>query len=151
MDNQQLSLSEFDLGWMIGIIDGEGCIGLWSRGGERKHTFKPGLRMSNTSKVLIDKFTGMLDIIECPYHIIYYKPRNERSKEYWTVSIEGFKRLTKILPLIKDRLVEKNQQANLVWEWVQSRSSKWHHSELSYRELEIPKIVSAMNHRGFRN
>ena len=151
MDNQQLSLSDFDLGWMVGIIDGEGCIGLWSRGGERKHTFKPGLRMANTSKAIIDKFTGMLDTLGCPYHTVYYKPRNERSKEYWTVSIEGFKRLPKILPLIKDLLVEKHQQASLVLEWVESRSSKWHHAEFSPRELEIPRLVSELNHRGSRN
>ena len=53
MDNQQPSISDFDLGWFCGVIDGEGCIGLWSRGGKRSSEYKPGLRLTNTSKPLV--------------------------------------------------------------------------------------------------
>lgn len=147
MDNQQPSISAFELGWFCGIIDGEGCIGLWSRGGERTD-FKPGVRMANTSKDIIDAYCAVLDSLGVGHHVTYYKPRSESTKEHWAVTIEGFKRLTKLLPVIKDLLVCKRQQALLVWEWVDSRSNKWHRSAYSERELEIPKLLSSLNYRG---
>lgn len=150
MDNQQPSISSFEYGWMCGIIDGEGCIGLWSRGGERHKEFKPGFKMSNTSRPVIDAFCSILDRMKVPYHIVHYNPRNDNTKEYWTVSIEGFKRLKGFLPVIKDALVEKKPQAELVWEWIQSRDSKWHVLSYNERELEIPKQVAELNHRGLR-
>ena len=150
MDNQQQSISAFELGWFIGIIDGEGCIGLWSRGGARKNEYKPGLRLSNTSKKIIDSFCSVCDRLEVSYHITHYKPRSNRHKQHWTVSIEGFKRLNKLLPVIKDILVEKKEQAILLWEWVESRDAKWHRSEYSQRELEIPKLIASLNHRGLQ-
>jgi hypothetical protein len=150
MDNQQPSISAFEFGWFCGIIDGEGCIGLWSRGGSRKDDFKPGLRVANTSKQIIQSFCNILDRLDVGYHITHYKPRKETHKEYWNISIEGFKRLHKLLPVIKDCLVEKKDQATLVLEWIESRNSKWHRSQYSARELEIPKLVSALNHRGLQ-
>lgn len=150
MDNQQPSISSFEFGWFCGIIDGEGCIGLWSRGGSRKDEYKPGIRMTNTDKNIIDAFCSVLDRLNVSYHITTYKPRSETTKGYWTVTIEGFKRLKNILPIIKDALICKRSQANLVWEWVQSRDAKWHRSAYSSRELEIPKLLAELNHRGVR-
>ena len=147
MDNQQPSITAFEFGWFCGIIDGEGCIGLWSRGGARKDDIKPGVRMANTSKDIISAFCSVLDRLDVGYHVTHYN-RGGNTKEYWNVTIEGFKRLTKLLPVIKDSLVAKKSQANLVWEWVESRSSKWHRAPYSERELELPKLVASLNHRG---
>ena len=121
MDNQQPSISAFEFGWLCGIIDGEGCIGLWSRGGSREHEYRPGLRIANTSREIIDALCSILDRLNVSYHITHYKPRKETQKEYWNITVEGFKRLKNLLPVIKDALVSKKQQADLVWEWVQSR------------------------------
>jgi len=150
MDNQQPTISAFELGWFCGIIDGEGCIGLWSRGGDRKAEYKPGLRVANTDKELLDAFCFVLDRLEAGYHITHYKPRSETTREYWTVTIEGFKRLNKLLPVIKDILVAKKKQALLVNEWVESRSSKWHRAPYTERELMLPSLVSSLNHRGLQ-
>lgn len=150
MDNQQPSISEFELGWLCGVIDGEGCIGLWSRGGSRSHEYKPGMRIANTSKPLVDKVCALLKSIDVGCHVTYYKPRNERSKEYWAITVEGFKRLNKLLPVIKDILVEKKAQAALLWAWCESRQSKWKSLEYSEFELDIPKQLSALNYRGLR-
>jgi hypothetical protein len=150
MDNQQPSISGFEFGWFCGIIDGEGCIGLWSRGRKDGPDYRPGLRMTNTSKDIIDAFTSVLDRLEVGYHLTYCKPRKETQKEHWTVVIEGFKRLSKLLPIIKNSLVCKNKQAQLVAEWVDSRSQKWHRAAYDERELEIPKLVSALNFRGLQ-
>lgn len=150
MDNQQPSISAFEFGWFCGIIDGEGCLGIWSRGGARKNEHKPGLRMANTSKPIVDAFCSVLDRLGVGYHITHYKPRKETQKQYWTVTVEGFKRLNKLLPVIKDCLVEKKQQALLINEWVSSRAAKWHRAPYSEREQEIPLLVSQLNHRGLQ-
>jgi hypothetical protein len=150
MDNQQPSITAFELGWFCGIVDGEGCFGIWSRGGERKD-WKPGFKMANTSKELVDAFCSVLDRLDCPYHVTYYKPRSATTKEYWSVSVEGFKRLQKLLPVIKNLLVEKRSQACLIHEWIESREPKWHRAPYSERELEIVGLVSKKNHRGVRN
>ena len=150
MDNQQPSITAFEFGWFCGIIDGEGCVGLWSRGRKDGPDYRPGLRMANTSRPIIDAFTSVLDRLGVGYHITHYNPRKETQKEYWTIVIEGFKRLEKLLPVIKDVLVEKKPQVTLVHEWVESRKAKWHRAPYSERELEIPKLVSALNHRGLQ-
>ena len=150
MDNQQPSISAFEFGWFCGIIDGEGCIGLWSRGGSRKFEYKPGLRLANTDDAIIESFCSVLDRLNVGYHITQYKPRSSTTKGYKTVSVEGFKRLKNLLPVIKDALVSKRQQANLVWEWVESRDKKWHRSAYSKEELQIPKKVAELNHRGLQ-
>jgi hypothetical protein len=149
MDNQQPSITQFELGWFCGIIDGEGCIGIWKRGGAR-NDFKPGFRLANTSRPLIDAFCSVLDRLECPYHIVHYEPRTSTRKQHWTISVEGFKRLQKLLPVVKDLLVEKREQATLVNEWIEARSSKWHRSDYSARELEIVDLVAGLNYRGER-
>ena len=147
MDNQQPSISAFELGWFCGIIDGEGCIGLWSRGGKRSSEYKPGVRMSNTSKDIIDAYCSVLDRLGVGYHVTYYD-RGGNRKEYWNVSVEGFKRLSKLLPYIKDALVCKRKQATLVWEWCESRTSKQFKMSYTERELAIPTLVAALNFRG---
>jgi hypothetical protein len=149
MDNQQPSITQFKMGWFCGIIDGEGCLGIWKRGGERLD-FKPGFKLANTSRPIIDAFCSVLDRLECPYHVTHYPPRSKTTKEYWAVSIEGFKRLEKVLPVIKDLLVEKRAQAQLIYEWLESRKPKWHRAEYSERELEIVQLLKALNHRGLR-
>jgi hypothetical protein len=145
MDNQQPSISGFEFGWFCGIIDGEGCLGLWHKG---RRDYTVGLRMTNTSKDIIDAFTNVLDRLNIPYYVGHSKPRKETQKEYWTVVVEGFKRLGKLLPIIKDSLVCKKKQANLLAEWIDSRSAKWHRAEYSARELQIKESVSALNYRG---
>ena len=150
MDNQQPSISEFELGWLCGVIDGEGCIGLWSRGGKRSSEYKPGLRLANTSKPLVDKFCLLLSALNVGHHVTHYGPRNERSKEYWAVTVEGFKRLSNLLPVIKDCLIEKKPQADLVWQWCASRMSKSVRAPFDEIELSIPVQLSKLNHRGLR-
>lgn len=150
MDNQQPSISDFDLGWLCGIIDGEGCIGLWSRGGKRHQEYKPGVRITNTSKPLIDKVCALLDTLNVGHHVTYYGQRNERTKEYWTISVEGFKRVIVFLPIIKEKLVEKAPQAVLVFDWCYSRMQKSKRTPFSDFELSIPIKLAELNHRGIR-
>lgn len=149
MDNQQPSITQFEMGWFCGIIDGEGCLGIWKRGGARLD-FKPGFKLANTSKHIIDAFCSVLERLDCPYHVTHYDPRSKTTKEYWSISVEGFKRLVKLLPVIKDLLVEKRPQAQLIYEWLESRAPKWHRAEYSERELEIVGLLKQLNHRGVR-
>ena len=64
MDNQQPSISMFELGWLCGIIDGEGCIGLWSRGGSRNSEFKPGVRIASTSPEIIETLSYLFSKLD---------------------------------------------------------------------------------------
>lgn len=146
LDNQQPSISQFELGWLCGAIDGEGCIGIWRRGGNR-NDFKPGIRVANTSKQFIDKFCLCLNYLGVAHHITHYKSKDNR-KENWTITIEGFKRIQNLLPIIKDLLIVKSQQANLVHEFILKRTVKWHRSEYDDRELEIVELLSKLNFRG---
>lgn len=151
MGNQQPSLSDFDLGWLCGLIDGEGCIGLWSRGGARASEVKAGVRVASTDKPTIEKLCEIYNKLEVTYHITYNKGKESKNtRGNWVVSIEGHKRVLKLLPLIKDRLICKTEQAKLVYEFSNRRDNKWHRSPYDEVELIMIDIAKGFNKVGYR-
>lgn len=151
IDNQQPSLSDFDLGWLCGIIDGEGTIGLWSRGGNRKDNVKAGLRLASTDKNTIEKFCSILSSLGVTYYITTYKGNKLKNmRNHWSVAIEGYKRILQILPVVKDHLVCKKEQAELVYDFAKRRFNKWHRAPYDEYELVLINIAKEMNRTGYR-
>jgi hypothetical protein len=108
--------SPFDIGWVAGILDGEGMVTI----SKRATSYVPVVRVSNTSKALIDRFCDIMDMMEISY-CCYGKHKAGNRKYQWDVCIDGRPRVYKLLSLLKDHLVAKRQQANNVFEWIESR------------------------------
>ena len=148
MDNPQVTA--FELGWLIGAIDGEGCVGISRRKQSHGASFslKPHVQISNCDKDFIDRYVLILQKMDIPFHISHYESKGRRS-ESWQVATTGLKRTIKILPHIAQLLCkEKREKAVLVQEFVESRLADWHAAPFTPRQIEIYTTVAELNVKG---
>lgn len=153
--NQQESVSSFDLGWLIGAIDGEGCVGITirSRRTERvKPTFKPHVQISNCDYSFIERCVRILTVMHIPHYVSFSRNKNPKRRDSWQVCIAGLKRVMKILPLIADHLCgEKREKAVLIMEFCNSRLTRNKHWDYTPREIEVYEHLSSLNKKGRKN
>jgi hypothetical protein len=137
-----VNISQLELGWFVGIIDGEGSITIRKQG----PTFTPTIKMSNTSKKLIDKYCELLDKMEVSYHC-YGRQKDGDRKYQWEVSVNGRPRVLKLLLLIADSLVSKQQQAYKVLEWIESRGLDLR-GKYTEEQIKLISDIRNLNGRG---
>lgn len=135
-------ISQLELGWFVGIIDGEGSITIRKQG----PTFTPTIKMCNTSKKLIDKYCELLDTMEVSYHC-YGRQKDGDRKYQWEVSVNGRPRVLKLLLLIADSLVSKQQQAYKVLEWIESRGLDLR-GKYTEEQIKLISDIRNLNGRG---
>lgn len=111
-----MKVSQLELGWLAGIIDGEGSITIVKRG----QTFVPTVKMSNTSKKLIDKYCEILDLLNISYKC-YGRQKQGNRKYQWEVCVDGRPRVMQFLLIIQDSLISKQTQAEKVLNWIELR------------------------------
>jgi hypothetical protein len=137
-----MECSQLELGWLAGIIDGEGSITVVKRG----PTFVPCVKMSNTSKLLIDKYCSLLDKLDISYHC-YGRQKEGNRKYQWEVSVEGRPRVFKFVTLLQDILIAKKSQAEKTLEWIESRGLDLR-GPYTEHQLQIIKDIRNLNGRG---
>lgn len=137
-----MTVTQLEIGWLAGVIDGEGSILIVKRG----TLFTPSVKMANTSKVLIEKFCNILDRLDISYNCYGTQKKGNR-KYQWEVSIDGGKRVMNLLLQIQDILVCKQKQAFKVMEWIESRkiNKRKYYSD---SELQLRADVMTLNARG---
>jgi|688.fasta_scaffold10401_3 hypothetical protein len=137
-----MSCSQFELGWLAGIIDGEGSISIVKRG----PTYVPQVKMANTSKKLVDKYCEILDKLDISYHC-YGKQKEGNRKYQWEVSVDGRPRVFKFVSLLQDLLVSKQRQAETVLEWIESRGLDLR-GPYTEQQLQLINNIKQLNGRG---
>ncbi|MGD9590803.1 MAG: LAGLIDADG family homing endonuclease [Pyrinomonadaceae bacterium] len=149
MDNQQETALE--LGWIAGLIDGEGTIGISIRSRRTENTgwtTKPHVQLSNTDMEIVDRYTGWLSKNGVPFHISSY-PAKGRRQAHKTVVTAGLKRVARLLPLVLPYLTGNKKRAGvLVNEFVTSRLSDWHAAPFTERQLGIVKELQSLHAKG---
>jgi hypothetical protein len=151
MDNQQATA--FDLGWLVGAIDGEGAIGITRRNRSNARmgfTLKPHVQLANTDRSFIERYCRILSDLGIPFHISFSQGKGRR-RDSWQVTVAGLKRVIRLLPLIAEHLCDdKREKALLVQEFCESRLSNWHAAPFTKREIEIYEKVAGLNVKGTR-
>jgi hypothetical protein len=150
VDNQQ-SL-QTDLGYLAGIIDGEGCITIQRTGKERKNGGKdlqPVVIITNCNADLINHCCKILDTIEVGYNI---KNSEERRPSHWKtcywLTICGLRRSQRLLNIIRKYLVSKQGQCELVLRFIESRLNKSQGYEYDESELNMASNIHQLNQKG---
>jgi len=100
------NLSEFELGYIAGMIDGEGCIG--ANIDERNKIVTPYIIITNTDKKLMEWLSSILG------YDFYIKKQTHR-KTCYQIGIRRIRDIKKVLDLIKDKLIVKKEQAELMY------------------------------------
>lgn len=150
MGNQQVTTLE--LGWLIGAIDGEGCVGITKRNRTNTRngfTLKPHVQVANCDRSFIERYCAGLHGLGVPFHVSFTQNKNPKRRDNWTVITAGLKRVAKLLPFITELLCdEKREKARLVLEYCESRLNDWHAAPFTRRQLEIVDRLYALNTRG---
>ncbi len=142
-DNQQERLAL--LGYLAGIIDGEGWIGLAkSRSTDTRsgYTLAPQISIHMVGKDSIDYVDNVFRQVGLPSYRLHL-----RASSRW--SVRGFKRVVPVLEALSPYLHIKHRQAELVLEYhVLRKQRSYHRSEPSEREWEILGEIRALNTKG---
>lgn len=121
-DNQQKRL--MDIGWLAGIIEGEGCFSLqgWKAGKRTQRSASPLIQISNTNPLIIQKAQRIIKDEGLPCYV--YAQLGKRVTACYRVVIMGLKRAQKFLNFIIPYLDCRKDQAEFLQKWTDSRLSR---------------------------
>lgn len=124
MGNQQAK-THFNVGWLVGIVEGEGCITL-TRGavtkGKYGHKISPYLSIVNTNKALIDKTVEVIEFFNLPFHLSTRKyDDGGEGKNRYALTVTGLKRTKQWLQFLLPYMVGKKKQTEIALEFINQR------------------------------
>ena len=148
-DNQQRKVSDTDIAWLTGLIDGEGSIGLKVQKymkGKSVFYVAPYIQVVNTHEATLAVVDRIFTDSSIGHYIDWPRPHRHPNgvreiteyKPLWRILVNGLKRCHSCLNLIMPYLVTKRSDALKVMEFIHSRESSYYkHLPYSDRELEI--------------
>src|SRR3990172_1603803 len=151
LDNQQvIGFEPIELGWLAGIIDGEGCLSLHDRSGKRRGTgMTPLVSICNTDLAIIERISQILAKMEIGNFVSKLYVAHKNKNPYKVVSVQGLKRVGKLLTFVIPVLTgQKCKKAILLNEFCISRLSDWHAAPFTSRQLDIYHEIRDLNRRG---
>jgi len=122
-DNKKINYSDFNnIYYLSGIIDAEGTVYI-NRVDQKKYDgnrYIPSVSFTNTNKSIIEKCCSTLKNSEIG-HYIYFRVPETRNRGRWDISISGVRRCKSVCELLKNKLVIKNRQIDLLYEYCEMR------------------------------
>jgi len=163
MGNQQAT--QIELGWLAGIIDGEGYLGLSVSKKLRierpSKSVTPGMHIVNTDEQIILKAQTIMDklgivtYVRASDHSKYNNDGKVRKydKIIFTIQVHRYINMIKLLESIGEQLTgNKKKRGKLVLEYCKSRSASYipgkHSHPFTNRELEIIEECLPLQRRG---
>lgn len=143
--DSRFPLSDFDLGWLIGILDGEGCFGL-SRDGSKY--LIPSVKLSNTNYEIISKYCRILRKLKINWNQWGTQETCIR-KPSIGVGVFSSKNVKIFLDIILPHMECRFIQANYLYEFVKLRLSKdIYNAPYGEEEWCYYKLLKEENKRG---
>lgn len=163
-DDQQVRRS-FDLGYLAGIIDGEGSVMMIQQREKRNRYIKangevsvydgrfftPSVTISNTNPGIIENIHQAMTRLGIPHHIQAEHP--DYRERGWKVSTKivtrGWKRVKRLIELLTPVYMEKGKQLGLLSQLISLRFSRERWGE-GYRQDEMALIqaIKKLNEKG---
>lgn len=137
MGNQQVK-THFEIGWLVGFIEGEGCLTINRiKGYGKSNKLLPYISLVGTNTASMERAIEIAKNLELPMYISNrsYGPRNPVIR----IEATGLGRTAKWLAVIEPYLVGKKRQAELMLEFIASReiSRKKHPWMKPYTDEEL--------------
>ena len=98
MDNKQERIY-FLIGWFIGILEGEGSIGLNRNKWKNETCFHPRIMITNSDADILNTCIKILQLINVPYYI-RKKTKQKEHRTCWQIYLWGYKRVGRLLEVI---------------------------------------------------
>lgn len=136
-------LSDFDRGYLSGLIDGDGYLGLMSLHGKR-YRWQPRLDITSTSKELIDHVYSI-----CGTGFIHYRlSTNPNAKPSWDLHFSPWT-MRWVLPQLT--LCLKRRQAEILLEALNLLKGRCNSRKYEERLLALHGEMKILNKRGNNN
>lgn len=130
---------EQELGWLAGIMDGEGCFGIY-------HGYQPVCQLTNTSPLIINK----IEEIYKKYNIQYGRYESKgigRGKDNTKLAIWSRESLLNLIRLILPLLQSKQEQAIIAKKFINLRIARGRNPP-GKQESELIERITVLNKRG---
>ena len=137
-------LSSEEIGWLAGIIDGEGSINLGYAHLERNQAIRPVICIGNTDIRIVKKIKDILDKLNIKYWI-YPDSSNYRNVIHYRFCIESRSSIIKILLLIKPYLA-KARETEILLEFSNRKKGTRYTENEKKLNIEIREL-----HHKFQN
>lgn len=140
MGNPQLT--DIKIGWLSGIIDGEGSITMGSHVRHGDTQYMPRVSITNSDPEIIWETIQILEALGCTY---YVKPRVQMAghlgkREMWDIAVFRFEALEKLLTAVIPWLHGKKAKGMLMLSFVCKRLpkiNKWKNCKRGYTPDEV--------------
>jgi len=135
--------SEYELVWLAGFIDGEGCLSIYKGSGKRKIKKKAQqhyIRISiiNTGYRTIERISNILNKYKIKYFIQETVRKNPNHNNTKCVILHHSIQVEKLLNLVQPYLFSKQKEAQLIRKYIKLRREKgMSTSRLGDEEFEI--------------
>jgi len=143
MDNQQERL--FNLGWIVGLLDGEGafCLDVKRRDGKNDY-YAPAIWVGNTKYSIIDKAIRFFREVDIPFYV--YSKKLPSGKKFTQIRIYGLKRVKRFFDKIDLGYFEcRKDQAEILLEYINLRLSKTYNSPMTDKEHDLALKLKLLN------
>lgn len=139
------------LDWLAGLIDGEGSLMLAKHSTGTAFVMKPTVTIANTHKPTIERAAAIFKEHGLGVWICTNRPKSGKYPPQYSLFISGFKRVSRFLELMRERLFTKRPQAELLQEFVLLRDGG--HPGLKYgqREQDIFMELKVCNNSRYRS
>ena len=110
----------FKIGYILGLIDGEGCYQLENDGSGH---YYPSLTIGNTDHLIIKQASQYLEEFGIEYWVWTPKLTGKEKRKYFRLFVKGIRRMKKLLDLVTQYPHAKLERANILKEYCDYRLS----------------------------
>lgn len=136
MDNQQERPTEAELGWLAGILDGEGSLAISINSTHR--SIYPVITVTSVGREIIDKCEVIAIKMGAEYTVKHEIPHKGRElTPHSLFRIATARRLKYFLPIIQPYLTVKKPHARIILEFCDSRLSLPYGYPYTEKELQL--------------
>jgi len=151
IDNPQERL-EFDLCWLGGIIDGEGCITIssfWKRyNGNSNFTASPIIQITNTNYELVTEVSRIYKLTGIRFHIAEFQPKLKNTKIRYDISIKGLERCREAIDILGSYIRIKRNQLFTMSCFIERRLSMTRNSPITGLDIQYVTRIRELNSKG---
>lgn len=136
---------KFRLGWVCGILDGEGCFSLRKISDTR---YQGIITLANTNKKIIDKYCGILRDWFIDHAVYYKRSASPIGKPYWAVEVKNNTSMMWLLTKLKPYMDCRKEQVETLLMFVNRRMSRPSNEKQGQIETELFLRLRELNKRG---